>query len=369
MPVTPISFPDRARPPTHCSRLPNQPTIAVVVPNFNDARYLPRCLRSVLEQEVPPDEVLVVDDQSTDDSVTVIRSLIAGRPQARLMVNPVNLGTNATVNAALRLVGSDYALFLSANDFVLPGIFERARASLARSPGIGLWSAMAWLVDDEDRVIRLHPSAVVALRDAILAPDDCIRLAHRVGHWFTGTTAIYRRDALLGAGGFDPAYGAPGDLIAALVVASRWGAAYAPEPFAAIRIHAGSFSSATLQDFGRLDAILQQVRERAPRMSPALFNAKFLERMALRYYFAGFRACGGAAVAELAARTAGWQRVAVLSLEGLVPRALRRLRLGLAYVILRPFDIVPTLWNRLLGWAVVRARARSPASSLWRRPC
>ena len=338
----------------------NEPTIAVVVPNRNDARYLPRCLASVLGQEVPPDELIVVDDQSTDDSVALIESLIAGHAHARLVVNPVNLGTNATVNQALQLVRSQYVLLLAANDFILPGIFGRAKACLARAPDIGMWSALAWIVDDADRVIRLHPSAVVALGDAVFPPERCIRLAHRVGHWFTGTTAIYRREVLAGIGGFDPAYGAPGDLIAALLIASRHGAAYTPEPFGAIRIHAGSFSSATLQDFGRLDAILKQVQERAPSMSPALFNETFLKRIALRYYFAGFRACNGAAVAAVAARTIGWQRAAVLSLGALVPQALRSLRLALAFTILRPFDILPALWHRMLGWAVVRARVRRP---------
>src|SRR2546422_7427009 len=43
------------------------PKIAVIVPNRNDSRYLPRCIRSILEQEDPPDELVVVDDQSTDD--------------------------------------------------------------------------------------------------------------------------------------------------------------------------------------------------------------------------------------------------------------------------------------------------------------
>lgn len=330
-----------------------------MVPNRNDARHLPSSLRSALEQEVLPDELLVVDDQSTDDSVAVIQSLISGHTQARLVVNPVNLGTNATVNAALRAVTSDYVLLLSANDFLLPGIFARAKAALEKSHGIGLWSAMAWLVDDEDRVIRLHPSAVVAFGDAIFSADDCIRLAHRVGHWFTGTTAIYRRDALISAGGFDPALGAPGDLFAALVVASRWGAAFSPEPFAAIRIHGGSYSSATLRDFPRLDAILRELRQRGPVMSPRLFDANFIERMSLRYYFAGVRAANGDAIAEVAARTGGSRRAALLLIRRLVPAFLRGARMGLVFLILRPFDIVPTLRYRFLGWIVVRLRVRA----------
>src|SRR5207244_340055 len=119
----------------------------------NDARYLARCLRSVLEQPVPPDELIVVDDQSTDDSVQRIRALIDGCSYARLIENPRNLGAYGATEAGLKHSGSEYALFLSSNDFVLPGIFARAKRGLAGRPGIGLWSAMAWLVDDADALL------------------------------------------------------------------------------------------------------------------------------------------------------------------------------------------------------------------------
>ena len=39
-----------------------EPSIAVIVPNYNDIRHLPRCLRSVLDQHVGPQELIVIDD-------------------------------------------------------------------------------------------------------------------------------------------------------------------------------------------------------------------------------------------------------------------------------------------------------------------
>src|SRR3989475_10528642 len=92
------------------------PKIAVIVPTRNDSRYLPRCIRSVLEQPDPPDELIIVDDQSTDDSVSVVRALIAGQSRARLIENPDNLRTSGAVAAALKAARSEYVLLLSAND-------------------------------------------------------------------------------------------------------------------------------------------------------------------------------------------------------------------------------------------------------------
>ena len=50
--------------------------------------------------------------------------------------------------------------------------------------------------------------------------------------------------------------------------------------------------------------------------------------------------------------------IALHVLTCLVPAFLRGVRLGLVFLILRPFDVAPALWNRLLGWIVVRLRVR-----------
>ena len=336
------------------------PTIAVIVPNRNHARFLPRCLRSVLEQDVPPDELIVVDDQSTDDSVTVVRSTIARHDRAQLVVNPVNLGTNGALNEGLKRTHSEYVLFLASNDFVLPGIFARAKAGLVEMPRVALWSAMAWMVDEEDRPVRLHPSAVVSMSDVRLSPDRCIELAYRYGNWFTGTSAIYHRDTLREVGGFDPEYGAPSDLITALTVASLKGAAYTPAPLCAIRIHENSYSSRALKDPAGLEMMMQRLRLRGPRLSPGLFTVPFVERMTQRYRFAAVRAADGD-VRGVEAYTCGLMRKLLHLVDRWVPDAWRTPRVALAFIILRPFDVLPTITNRLLAWVVVRARSRPPA--------
>lgn len=332
------------------------PTIAVIVPNWNDARFLPRCLGSVLEQETPADQLVVVDDGSTDDSVSLIRTIISSNNRAQLIVNASNLGVYQAVDRGLERVRCDYVLFLAANDFVLPGIFARAKTCLSRSPGVGLWSAMVWRVDEADNVVRLHPSPVIALNDREYSPEQCVELANRIGNWFTGTTLIYRRDALQAAGAFDPAFRGAADFITALEVASHHGAAYSPEPFGAFRIHTGSHSSATLSDMVRLDAMLDRLAARGPELAPRMFSTAFVERTALRYRFAAVRESAGAAIPAVVPKVSGWRCTALVLVERLVPRRLGTLRVALVFAILRPFDILPTLWYRIVGWAIVRAR-------------
>lgn len=333
------------------------PSIGVVVPNYNDARFLTRCLRSVLDQEAAADELIVVDDHSSDDSVAVIRSLIDGRSTARLIENPANLGVYGATDRGLEHSRTDYTLFLSANDFLLPGLIARAKTCLARAPGAGLWSAMAWLVDEQDRLLRLHSSAVVAMRDAFFAPEECRHLAYRFGNWFTGTTLVYHRETLDAVGRFDPAYKGLSDLITALAVASRRGAAFSPEPLAAIRVHGGSILSGTLANQAGLDAILERLGRRGPEIAAALFSPEFLVRTGQRFRFAAIRASGSASLTETAERVTGWRRSA-LALGDRLPSRLRLLRIAAAFLVLRPYDAIPAIWNRMLGSFWVRLRAR-----------
>ena len=337
-----------------------EPSIAVIVPNRNDARYLPRCLRSVLEQQVPPDELIVIDDRSTDDSAAVIRSLIAGHSYAQLLENPVNLGVYGAVDEGLKRSRSEYALFLASNDFVLPGIFARAKACLARAPGAGVWSALAWIIDEEDRPLRLHPSPVVALRDTHIPAQRCIEYAHRLGNWFTGTTLIYRRDALEAAGRFDPVYMGMADLFTALIVAGRHGAAYTPDPYAAIRRHADSYLARTLSDPAGLEDILERICAHGRRTAPELFTPVFVERTVRRFHSASVRTTGGATLGAIAERSRGSVARALRAADRILPASWRLPRVVLAFLILRPFDLASTVWYRALGWAWVRLRARWP---------
>jgi hypothetical protein len=208
---------------------------------------------------------------------------------------------------------------------------------------------MGWLVDESDRPIGRHQTPVISLQDSHFTPEQCVRLAWRYGNWFTGTTLTYRRDALERAGGFDPAYKGLSDLLTALIVASHEGVAYSPAPLAVVRIHAGSSSSRTLEDTVGLESMLERLRERGPKLAPRLFTPAFLDRAAKRFRYGSVRASRGANLSRIAERFPGWRGCALVAIDTIVPSGFGRTRFALAFVILRPFDILPVLWSRLIG--------------------
>jgi hypothetical protein len=143
------------------------------------------------------------------------------------------------------------------------------------------------------------------------------------------------------------------DLLTALIVASRRGALYSPVPFGVGRIHSGSYLSRTLGK-ANLEAILARLQERGPRLAPELFTEAFLERMALRFRFALVRASKGQNLSFIATRYPGLRSVLLNAIDHLVPTSCHRARVALAFLVLCHFDILPALWNRLLGAAAVK---------------
>ncbi|WP_250283788.1 MULTISPECIES: glycosyltransferase [unclassified Frankia] len=118
--------------------LSRRPTVSVVVPCYNYARYLAECVETVLTQEGVDPEVIIVDDASTDASATVAAALAAADGRVRVIRHPANRGHIATYNDGLAEATGDYVVLLSADDLLLPGSLARATALLEANPSVGM---------------------------------------------------------------------------------------------------------------------------------------------------------------------------------------------------------------------------------------
>ncbi|PWC05171.1 glycosyltransferase family 2 protein [Agromyces badenianii] len=113
-------------------------TVTVVIPCYNYARFLPQAVASVLGQESVSVDIVVVDDASTDDSLSVAEEIAANDPRVRVLANPRNLGAVATFNRGLEQATGEYLVRLDADDLLTPGSLRRAVAVMQYLPGVGL---------------------------------------------------------------------------------------------------------------------------------------------------------------------------------------------------------------------------------------
>jgi glycosyltransferase involved in cell wall biosynthesis len=111
-----------------------RPTITAVVPAYNASGFISRAIRSALDQTVPPDQVIVVDDGSADDTADVAGSFPVQ------VIRQKNGGPAAARNAAIRAASSEWIAFLDADDAWHPDKIERQIPCLG-DPQLGVLSA------------------------------------------------------------------------------------------------------------------------------------------------------------------------------------------------------------------------------------
>src|SRR3984957_13535743 len=116
----------------------NPLALSVVLPNYNHGKLISRAVTALLAQERAPDEIVIVDDGSTDDSLRVIEAHAAGSKTIRVIANRTNEGATAALARGLDACRGTYVYFAAADDWVLPGFFATVLPVLERHPQAGL---------------------------------------------------------------------------------------------------------------------------------------------------------------------------------------------------------------------------------------
>lgn len=175
--------------------------IDIVIPCYNYGRFLDRCVRSVLDQKVSDLRILIIDDASTDDSLTIARRIAQTDTRISVIAHEQNKGHIATYNEGLLdWASSEYSLLLSADDVLTPGALDRAIAALDAQPSVGLLYGHAIHWHDN------HPAPPVRSRSIgvkIWRGQDWLRVVCQRGHCLVSTpTAVVRTSVQQAIGGY-----------------------------------------------------------------------------------------------------------------------------------------------------------------------
>lgn len=174
-------------------------TVSIAIPVFNGERYLRESLASALAQTRPADEVLVMDNASTDQSREIAESLLPGAVRTA----ETNLGAVANFNRAVEEASGEYFAWLAADDLLAPAFLERALPALEAVPTAPACLTAIRFVDVDGR-------SQGEQRDPELSSADAgvrLRSLLRRPRW-TEVYCLYRRSALLASPRFRDAWGA-----------------------------------------------------------------------------------------------------------------------------------------------------------------
>jgi len=176
---------------------------AVVIPNWNGERFLPTCLTSLRNQSFRDFETILVDNGSTDGSLTLVASVF---PEVGVRALGENSGFSAAANAGIRATDAEYVVLLNNDTEQDPGWLETLVRAAEDHPEAGFFASK--LVDFHDH--RVLDGA----GDAVRLSGLPYRLGHgerdrgqfeRAGYVFSAcaAAALYRREMLDEIGLFD----------------------------------------------------------------------------------------------------------------------------------------------------------------------
>lgn len=101
-------------------------SVCAIIPVHNSRAYLSQCLESVFHQTVAAQEVICVDDGSTDGSLEILREFQHRHPELTVLQSDENRGVSASRNLGLAHASSDYVLFIDSDDFIDETLIEKA---------------------------------------------------------------------------------------------------------------------------------------------------------------------------------------------------------------------------------------------------
>lgn len=242
--------------------------ISVIVTTYNHARYLRDAIESIRGQSHPADEIIVVDDGSSDHPETVTAEFAGVE-----LIRQANQGLSAARNTGLRAARGQYILFLDADDRLTEIALDTLLRRIKAHPGCGfVYGAYRQFGTEPDwsKEYTLRPTG----RDPYqtLLTQNCIRMHG---------TVLYRRELLAAIGGFDTTLPACEDYDVYLRMAQKHGVSCGPEVLAEYRQHGSNMSS----DLARMNKAVHLVLNKQKAIADTNQHWKAARQRGLRYWF------------------------------------------------------------------------------------
>ena len=159
---------------------------SVAMCTYNGARFVGEQLASIAGQTRPPDELVICDDRSTDETVRVVELFAADAPfPVRLRINESNVGSTKNFERAISLCEGDLVALCDQDDVWTAGKLARLETEFARTPGAGLVFSDAEVVDEGGRATGARLWDVVGLDRA---ERERLRECNALGDLLSGAT-------------------------------------------------------------------------------------------------------------------------------------------------------------------------------------
>jgi glycosyltransferase involved in cell wall biosynthesis len=240
------------------SPYPIMPVVSIITPSFNQSAYLEQTMRSVLEQDYPDVEYILVDGGSTDGSVDIIRKYA---PRLKWWVSEKDKGQADAINKGFARARGEVVAWLNSDDYYLPGAISAAVRAFGRDPDAVMVYGNMLAVDESGRTINTLNYRQLSLEDLL-----CFQIV--------GQPAVFmRRSAFEKTGGLDTSFHFLLDHQLWIKMAEEGEILHVDQTWAAARYHARAKNRIQAAEFGREAFRILDWASQEPRLAPVLAKA------------------------------------------------------------------------------------------------
>lgn len=220
------------------------PTVSICIPTYRGAAHIAAAIESVLAQSYTNFELIVIDDNSTDDTAAIAQSYLD--PRVRFLQNPRNLGPQENWNRCLSEARGKYFKLLPQDDLLAPDCLAKQVAILDQDDAqcIALVYCARTIVDARDRPLMVRGYS--GGRTGVIGSQNLIRHCLRRGTNLIGEpgSVLFRRQLANVVGSFDASIPYVLDLDYWFRLLLKGDSYYLPEALASFRVSRGSWSVA-----------------------------------------------------------------------------------------------------------------------------
>ena len=215
----------------------NLPLVSIVTPTYNQARYLEETIQSVLQQDYPNIEYIVLNDGSTDETEEILRKYDG----QIIWESHENIGQTPTINKGWRLSQGQIIAYINSDDtYIVPDAIRKGVEFLLANPDVTVVYGDAYEIDESGKIVKYHS-----------APDcDFTALVKnwiRTLNWqIVQPSTFIRREILDEVGYLDPSIYYAMDLEYWLRIGTKnFKIAHLAEPLSCYRLHSESKTVST----------------------------------------------------------------------------------------------------------------------------
>lgn len=229
---------------------PDGPLFSVLVPTYNQARYLPETLDSLLAQTYGRWEAVVVNDGSTDETPAILEAYAQRDPRFRVFHQP-NGGVSSALNHALRQSNGDWICWLSSDDLFQANKLAMHLDAFRNQPDAQFFHTDFLVLDDQSRSIHTP-----ARHHRGLVPDQELQtLEFFVRNYICGISVVAHKSVFQQVGTFNEALKSGQDFDMWLRVSAAFRIAFIENPTCLMRVHPAQ-GTAVFYAAGILDSAL-----------------------------------------------------------------------------------------------------------------